>query len=128
MTQRGQSPTYAARLTVWRRDLDLPKFDSPVERLKYPSQLLPTLESEEFELNQTLAEELLARFHDISISPIPRRFSGGLDATLYELAFGHDRIGGGRLNWCDEPPDEWQALGTAFAEVVAMLNQAFRSG
>ena len=49
-------------ITRWRRDIDVTKFQTPRERLKYPASLTPTIEQQSFEITVEEVEKILNEF------------------------------------------------------------------
>jgi hypothetical protein len=66
-----------ASYTVWRRDLDLEKFRSPVERLRYPKDLAATIEADLVRLTTDDVEGFVQCIRGISIPFFSGRASGG---------------------------------------------------
>jgi hypothetical protein len=99
---------------VWRSDLDLEKFKSPVERLRHPKDLAPTIENEAVWLTGDDIEDFVQRIRGISI-PF---FLGspsvvGCDGTSFEFRYD-ELFFGGSLHWWEDRPLEWRP----FTEVV----------
>src|SRR5947209_15652530 len=56
-----------ASYTVWRSDLDREKFRSPVERLRHPKELAPTVEDEEVWLTEDIIQGFEQSIRGIAI-------------------------------------------------------------
>jgi len=94
---------------VWRRDLDIEKFRTPVERLRHPRHLEPMLEENKLELRPDEVEALESEIKHLYLAARPERRRLGLDGTSYEMAFG-DHWSGSRFNWWEQAPEAWEGL------------------
>lgn len=116
---KGKQPFIS--FTTWRSDLDLEKLRSPVERLKYPKELAPTIQDDVLWLEESEVEEVEARIRDLSI-PI---YLGqttvlGCDGTGFE--FRYDKLFYGiSLHWWEDQPSQWRAFTEAVVRVVKEL-------
>lgn len=124
---RPEKKTPFASYNVWRSDLDSEKFKSPVERLRHPKDLAPTIEHETVWLTGDDIENLVQRMRDISI---PFFFGSpsvfGCDGTNFEFHYG-ELFFGGSVRWWENHPPEWRP----FTEVVMKIAkdlQARRTG
>jgi len=108
---------------AWRRDLDLPKFGSPVERLRVPQALAPTVEVARAAADPGAFFRLLEA---LRAAPVPALAGDpetlGLDGVTYELALDYV-LTGARYRWWVKPPPGWEPLG-AFARGVIALGDA----
>ncbi len=114
-SKKGKSPF--ASYTVWRSDLDMEKFKSPLERLRHPKDLVPTIENETVGLTGDDIEEFVQRVRGISI-PF---FLGspsvvGCDGTNFKFHYD-EFFFGGSLHWWEDRPLEWRP----FTEVVRRI-------
>jgi hypothetical protein len=112
---KGYPDNYVLMRTTWRSDIDHEKLRTPVERLRHPYPLTPTIDiyqlptsSEELKI---LADELAAVELPIGASP----GVAGIDGVTYEVAIGQPPAyftfaARCRLSWWCEPPDAWSAL------------------
>jgi hypothetical protein len=113
-------PPFAEHI-VWRSDLDLEKFKSPVERLRHPKDLAPTIENEAVWLTGDDIENFVQRIRNISI-PF---FLGtpsvvGCDGTSFEFRYD-DFFFGGSLHWWEDRPPEWRPFTEAVMKIAMDL-------
>jgi hypothetical protein len=116
---KGKSPF--AEHIVWRSDLDLEKFKSPVERLRHSKDLAPTIENEAVWLTGDDIEGFVQRIRDISI-PF---FLGspsvvGCDGTRFEFRYD-ELFFGGSLHWWEDRPLEWRPFTEAVMKITEYL-------
>ena len=115
---RKEAPELVKRY-VWRRTVDLGKFESPVVRLRYPRPLHPTVEADaERPLSST--GPLLARILDARVSPCVLDSPLGVDGVSYEVAFG-DSSTRSTFRWWVTPPVGWEP----FEQLVTDLETLF---
>ncbi len=114
---------YSVVHTRWRKDLDLEKLRSPVERLKYPAVLYPTIEVVTLMLDRHIAQGLLAKLAmtQIFIRAAPDHW--GLDGTMFELMVGSYPWAACRFVWWESPPPAWSEL----KEIVDEMLRIFQS-
>jgi hypothetical protein len=112
---------YFAALTRWEREADMEKFRTPVERLKHPRELAPTFTILRFDLNAHRAGYWLERFSALSVTPLPKESSIGLDGTSFELEFGHVLFSGSRFLWWNDGPPAWRELTEGVRELLQEL-------
>ncbi len=118
----SRTSDYIGIRTEWRKDKDLEKFRTPVERLKYPRILTPTLETRSVQLDTKFVEGILGRLRTLSIPVwIDKPRGIGLDGIFFELRLGSSGFLNANYRWWVEPPEEWQPL----AEVVQSVLQRF---
>jgi hypothetical protein len=116
---KGNSPF--ASYTVWRSDLDMEKFKSPVDRLRHPKDLAPTIENDTVLLTGDDIENFVQRIRGISI-PF---FLGspsvvGCDGTSFK--FHYDELFlGGSLHWWEDRPLEWHPFTDAVMKIAKDL-------
>jgi len=103
-------------------DVDQEKLRSPVDRLKYPKDLVPTIENDDVWLTRAEASEMEQKLRGIAI-PI---FLGpptavGCDGTGFE--FQHDHLFfGARLHWWENEPPEWRPFTQAVRRAIKTLD------
>ena len=106
---------------VWRSDLDLEKFVSPIDRLKHPTNLSPTIENDSVELTGQEIEEIEQRLRGISIPVVPGNLSMiGLDGTCFELNYNNP-LWGFSLRWWEDHPQEWHPFTETVKTIVSEL-------
>ena len=113
---------YFVVTTRWQRNDDVVKFETPVERLKHPRILDPTIETQSLDLVSFTVEEFLDRLKSVSIAAYVGETTCGFDGTQYELAFG-DFFLNAKYSWWQEPPIEWKPLGEAVMDFLHKLEQ-----
>ncbi len=123
LSLRCDESAYCGIITVWRRDLDREKFRTPVERLKHPRDLEPTIERQEVEIDARWFEGVLERLAKVSIPVRPREAPGGLDGTSYSLEIG-DSLGGLELSWWCDGPEEWHPVIAIADEIGRKIRKA----
>lgn len=114
----------------WRSDLDMEKLQSPVERLRHPYPLIPTIEVHQLsaasdELSRVAAELAALRLQ----IGAPRRVAG-LDGVTYEVAIEQPPhymtlAAKCRLSWWHEPPVEWEGLAAWVQRAEALFASAW---
>ena len=110
--QQNQTGT----LTVWNRVRDRAAFVSPVERLKYPRPIQPTIESKTIDATHDELSKVTSQFTGVQIPIANVGYSIGLDGVSYELQIGSG-FGWTRLHWWGRIPDERHPI----AEGIEML-------
>jgi len=116
-SQSGKGKSPFAEYIVWRSDLDVEKFGSPLERLRHPKDLTPTFENEAVWLTGDDIGNFVQRLRGISIPFFlgsPSAF--GLDGTRFEFRYD-ELFFGGSLHWWEDHPLEWRP----FTEVVMKI-------
>lgn len=71
--------------SCWRWDVDVEKFRSPIERLKHPGQISPTLEINQLNVDPDSLRQLVAELPLVEMHPEPSP-NVTLDGVRYELA------------------------------------------
>jgi hypothetical protein len=94
---------------TWRREVDLEKLRTPVERVKYPRLIEPTVEEDETGLSVKAVNGFAAQISALQSPVLPQRTHFGLDGTTYEFAFGDDWVGS-RFVWWGQVPAGWEGL------------------
>lgn len=120
--KRHEPPSYYLTSTLWRYDIDVAKFDSPIERLRHPQSLPPTLEIQSFEVADEFVNCTIDKFKAISIPMLINTNALGLDGTSYEIGLGEGLIWS-RFHWWGNPPSEWQQLGAVFHDTLLSLER-----
>lgn len=146
---------FAAICTQWRSDVDLEKFRSPVERLRHPRPLNPTVEACRRELAPEVGRIVAAGLCEPYTPTFARSEDVTLDGIEYELAFSNDGIhtrlkgsnqpieGKGKLVQffrcltCElerraqgtaQPRDEWESLAQFHDRLISELNATLPLG
>lgn len=128
--RRGYDDDFVLVRSVWRSDLDLEKLRSPVERLRHPYPLVPSLEVHQLSAPSAelarLAAELAALRFPIGAPPSV----GGVDGVTFEVAIEQppqyiSLAAKCRLSWWREPPVEWEGLGAWVQRAEAVFESAW---
>lgn len=100
---------YVMIFSSWQRLKDIRKFETPIERLKYPRFIPPTIEQMEIEVKSDYTDSLLRKFKSVRVPPIIDEAVFGCDGTSYEIQFG-ELFHHSRFVWWEQGPKEWQHL------------------
>ena len=119
VSRSNEKSCFAVR-TLWCRDEDAAKLESPIERLKYPRDLEPTIRAETIELDTVIVDSFLDRLKAIRIPIFLDNPRFGTDGTCYEFSFGQLFLGV-RYRWWEEPPNEWKPLSDTVLEILRYL-------
>lgn len=117
---RANGTSHDIVVTAWDQRCDSHKFQSPVERLRHPVQLEPSLRSDRIHVRENVVHGLVALLADVQIPVIPDGRLIGADGTLYRLEIG-DPFGGAAFDWWEEGPPAWAPLVIAVGKVHAVL-------
>lgn len=116
---KGKQPF--ASFTIWRSDLDLEKLRTPVERLRHPKALIPTIQDDTLWLTDADVQHFRRRICGISV-PLylgPARVVG-CDGTRFE--FRCDEVFyGASLHWWENLPTEWRPFTEAVVHIATEL-------
>ena len=104
----------------WRYDLDSEKFKTPLERLKHPRTIEPTMETHRVELKTAFVTAARSRLRKIAVPAYTEAETVGCDGTGYELAFG-DAFLGARFTWWEIPPTPLQTLAEESRRILREL-------
>jgi hypothetical protein len=111
-------------VTIWRRKVDLEKLRDPVERLKYPRELKPTIEALSTTLEPDLVASVISDLSSISLPSIrPHEGVVGLDGIGYRFSFSQGLFSLDLSWWCDRP-ETWQDATQRIEEIVSHLENA----
>ena len=111
-------------ITKWRRELDLDKLRDPVERLKHPKELEPTIEEASIVLEPDFVARVVGDLASVSLPSIrPDESIVGLDGIRYRFAFssGYSSID---ISWWCNHPKAWQEAAKQIEEVVLRVESA----
>ncbi len=115
---------YEVRARIWRRGTDFDKFRTPVERLRYPRSLPPTIDSAAAPIERPLAEQIIASLQEVRIPAVPKERPCGADGVAHEL-FAGDAFCSCAFRWWSVPPEGWRPLaawwGTTWAALLDAL-------
>jgi len=123
-SQREKEEAFFAEFRRWRSDIDQEKFRSPVELLKHLNSLKPTIETEQFELDNKFIRNSMNHFYSINIPPIVELQTFGLDGSTTEIQFGGSFLTS-KFSWWNNPPEKWKELGDIVADILNRLNSNY---
>lgn len=104
----------------WRGD-DAAKFVSPVERMRWPRVLVPTVDERSTMAEEGLIDELLTTLGGVMLSIAPVSSMIGLDGVRYALSV-QDAMIAARLRWWEGHPEAWRPLMVYFGEAWRRLD------
>jgi len=119
--EKGHRPFVA--FSTWRSDLDAEKLRSPIERLRYPKDLSPTIENDTLWLTDAEPGEIEQRIRSIAI-PL---YLGppsvvGCDGTRFE--FQYDALFfGATIHWWEDRPQEWRPFTETLIQIANELEE-----
>jgi hypothetical protein len=101
----------------------LEKLRSPVERLKYPKDLAPTIQEDVLWLRDGEVEEIERRVGGISIPLYVGQCTwAGCDGTSFEFRYDA-MVFGGSLHWWENHPSEWRPFTDVVMKIATELEQ-----
>jgi hypothetical protein len=103
---------------LWEWDKDYEKFRTPVERLRHPFPLSPTIKSEMLILKDIFPGRIIQKLRSVQIPAWVESKAIGLDGTMYELLLGEGYLEV-RYSWWECPPTEWKPL----AEIATSIQE-----
>jgi hypothetical protein len=107
--------------TTWRRTADLDKVRNPVERLKHPRELEPTMEEATKSLSPSLVDDAVRELSTIEVpSLMPNEVVLGLDGVRFRFLFNKGYYGLD-LSWWAHLPSAWQEPTQRIQAIVARL-------
>ena len=113
----GAAPSVGRR-TVWRRSVDLAKFEGPLAQLKHGRSLAPTLETQIVSLVDPEVADLVRLISRLRVPAPPIHSVVGVDGVTHRLILGDGFTQLG-VEWWVRPPEGW--------EDVASLKMLVRS-
>lgn len=116
---------FVAIRTSWDQPADLACFASPVERLRHPRVLRPTMQRREGTLAASEARALVADLANLQLPLAPGPAPSGLDGTRYELTLGAGSAQA-TVRWWERPPANWAAAAALAERVVAWVEAVAR--
>ena len=106
---RFQGSDWTVVERVWRRVEDSEKFRSPVERLRHPRVLQPTIRERSVGCTRSFAAALLSQLEDLQVPVLPPSRVIGTDGIEFEL-FGSVGFHCAHFRWWQDRPAEWMPL------------------
>jgi hypothetical protein len=118
----GADLTAVAVRMVWKKDVDLAKFASPVVRLTHGigAPLSPTFEQAEITTVSKDIDRLLNAATTIRVSARVHTSVFGLDGTLYEISFGGFVFA--QFRWWNIAPAGWEPLQEIVQEIETLMS------
>ena len=108
-------------ITKWRRELDLEKLRDPIERLKHPKDLEPTIEEVSTVIDSDLVDKVVSELSNVSLPSIrPDEDIVGLDGISYRFAFSSGYFSLDVTWWCDYPK-AWQDTARRIESIISNL-------
>ncbi|CAN5577595.1 hypothetical protein BH09VER1_BH09VER1_31970 [soil metagenome] len=108
-------------VTTWRRLADTEKLRDPVERLKYPRELEPTIEHQSTDVASDIVASVISDLSVITLPSIrPLESTLGLDGTSYRFFFNQGYFSLDFSWWC-EGPEVWKGAARQIEEIVSRL-------
>jgi hypothetical protein len=126
---RSKGDEYLLVRTTWQQDLDAAKLDTPVERLKHPYPLTPTIQAHQLRVKSAVLAELVEKLGKVEI--ILGTSGGiGLDGTFYEVAIEQTAgaMEGGatvRVRWWGTASEQWKGMAAWHTRAQEVFYQAW---
>ena len=117
----GSQPIGVRR--VWRRHVDLAKFEGPVIRLRYGRKIEPTIDEHEVVLSRDTVAGILERAAATEVPPRIRERIAGADGETYVLSFGGLFVSA-RFEWWSQPPKGWEPLDMLLRDIAQAVDGA----
>lgn len=121
---RSAPPEFIAAETTWRSDLDMAKFQSPVERLRHPRHLEPTIAHRTGTIYRAGIESVIANLKSLKVAVEPGAAHFGLDGVTYELQVWESSFTRSSFTWWFGPPEPWKELAAVGEQVRAEVTRA----
>jgi hypothetical protein len=128
--RRGHEDDFVLVRSTWRSDLDLEKLRSPVERLRHPYPLIPSVELHQLNATSSEVAQLAAELAALRLPIGAPPSVGGIDGVTYEVAIEqpphHIALTAKcRLTWWHRPPVEWDGLAAWVKRAEAVFESAW---
>jgi hypothetical protein len=128
--RRDHEDDFVLVRSSWRSDLDLEKLRTPVERLRHPYPLVPTLEVHQLNAPSAELAHLSIELAAMKLPIGARPSVGGVDGVTYEVAIAQPPhsiplAASCRLSWWHEPPTEWDNLAAWLQQAEAVFESAW---
>ncbi|WP_437280055.1 hypothetical protein WME90_05700 [Sorangium sp. So ce375] len=127
--REGYDDDHVLVRTTWDCGADRSKFSTPVERLRHPYPLVPTIEVHQLAAPSDTLRELAVELAGLEIR-IGSLGVGGLDGTTYEIALDQPPhhipfAAKCRLSFWHEPPTGWRGLGAWVSRAERVFIEAW---
>jgi len=110
-----------AEFSIWRSDFDREKLRSPIERLKYPKEIVPTFETDILQLVNSDVEQIEQRIRGIFVPLNIRDTITGVDGTNFEF-HSEELFDGATIRWWHYGPVEWRPFTETIIQFVDELD------
>jgi hypothetical protein len=117
-----QKAAFTLVTTTWQLDIDNEKFRNPVERLRYPRLLEPTVDTTTTTVDASVVERIARELHEIRLPVYPVERTLALDGTSYELTTGLG-MAAVTFRWHESTPASWQPLTDWVQERTPLFRQ-----
>ncbi|GMU39097.1 MAG: hypothetical protein AMXMBFR22_32880 [Phycisphaerae bacterium] len=118
----ARSESYFVVRTIWDLPTDAAKLESPLERLRHPTELAPTIHTSSVAASAEQVAAWQAQIAAASVPPMPSDVPIGTDGVTYRLATG-SFFSNAVFEWWEEGPPSWAPLVTAVREVMKALER-----
>lgn len=109
-------------ITTWKRSEDFDKLRDPVERLRHPKVLQPTIEESSSTVDAATVAQVIADLAAVSLPSVcPADQVLGLDGVAYRFAFSRGFFSLDLSWWCDQP-GVWRATTKQIEDIVLRLH------
>jgi hypothetical protein len=118
-TNSDRQPFYT--VTTWRRDIDAAKLRNPVERLKHPRVLTPTIEDSSTNIASDAVARIVTELGEISLPVLrPSECVLGLDGIGFRFSFSQGFYALD-LSWWAVAPTCWRDATKRIEDLVSTL-------
>jgi hypothetical protein len=114
---------FVATRSMWDQVADAACFANPIERLRHPQPMAPTLVHARQALPQPDASQLARDVAALAVQLAPQAHHLGLDGTTYVLTVG-DSFAESSIRWWQSPPSNWTDVARLADRVVALVDAA----
>lgn len=115
----GRQPFFT--ISTWMRDVDIEKFRDPVERLKHPKVLTPTITESATNISPETSAEVVAKLSHISLPSIrPNEGVIGTDGIQYRFSYSQGFYGLD-IKWWSDLPHSWHPALEQIERLVTWL-------
>ena len=122
ITDAGAEQFVATR-SMWDQVADAACFATPLERLRHPQAMAPTLVHARHALPQQDASQLAHDVAALAVQLAPQAHHLGLDGTTFVLTLG-DPFAELSIRWWQSPPSNWTAVARLADRVVELVDAA----
>ena len=110
-------------VSTWRRDTDLDKLRDPIERLRHPKLLKPTIEEINKQISKDKVDQITSSLSRIPLpSLLPNENTIGFDGTRYRFSFDQGYYSLDLQWWCDYPK-AWKSTIDDINNIISELEE-----